>query len=156
MTLIAFNDLFLAPTGKLYEWLCHRGRDRYRYRDRYRDRDRGGWAKNHILACRSDPTSPIWTKIGTTKQLDPKNQPVTAFLKFRKIDLARRGQRSKFDQISLRNHVLACRSDPVSPMWTKIGTNKRLDPKNKPITAFLKFRKIDLTRRGQRSNFDKI
>ena len=112
--------------------------------------------KNHILACHSDPTSPIWTKIGTTKQLDPKNKPVTAFLKFLKIDLTRRGQRSKFDQISLRNHVLACRSDPVGPMWTKIGTSKRLDPTNKPVKAFLKFCKIDLTGRGQRSNFDKI
>jgi hypothetical protein len=115
-----------------------------------------GVGKNHILACRSDPTRPIWTKMGTTKQLDPKNNPVTAFLKFRKIDLTRRGQRSKFDQISLRNHVLACHSDPLSPVWTKIGMNKRLDPTNKPIKAFLKFRKFDLTGRGQRSNFDKI
>jgi hypothetical protein len=56
---------------------------------------------------------------------------------------------SKFYQILLRYHVLTCCSDPISLMWTKISSNKWLDPKNKPVTAFLKCRKIDLTGRGQ-------
>ena len=38
------------------------------------------WPRNHVLACCSDPAGPIWTKIGTVKQLDPGNKPVTAFL----------------------------------------------------------------------------
>ncbi len=73
----------------------------------------------------SECVIPIWPKVGITKQLDPKNKPVSAFLKFRKIDLTQRGQRSKFDLILPRNHVLACCSDPASPMWTKIGTVKQ-------------------------------
>ena len=36
--------------------------------------------QKHVLACCSDPAGPIWTKIGTVKQLDPGNKPVTAFL----------------------------------------------------------------------------
>jgi hypothetical protein len=84
----------------------------------------------------SECVIPIWPKIGITKQLDAKNKPVTAFLKFRKIDLTWRGQRSKFDLILTRNHVLPWRSDPASPMWTKIGTVKQLDPGNKPVMAF--------------------
>ena len=32
-----------------------------------------GEGKNYILDCRWDPTGPMWTKNGTTKQLDPKN-----------------------------------------------------------------------------------
>ncbi len=89
-----------------------------------------------ISASQMDPAWPIWPKIGTTKQLDPKNKPVTALLKFLKINLTGRSQRSKFDLILPRNHVLACRLDPASPMWTKIGTMKQLDPGNKPVMAF--------------------
>ncbi len=44
----------------------------------------------------SDATRPIGPKIGTTKQFDPKNKPITAFFKFLKIDLVGRGQRSNF------------------------------------------------------------
>ncbi len=44
----------------------------------------------------SECASPIWTKIGTTKQLDTKNKPVMYFLKILEIDLTRGGQRSKF------------------------------------------------------------
>ncbi len=68
----------------------------------------GGWGEpNVISASQMDPACPIWPKIGTTKQRDPKNKPVMAFLKFRKIDLTRRGQMSKFDLILPRNNVLA-------------------------------------------------
>ena len=35
--------------------------------------------RNHVLACHSDPANLMWTKIGTVKQLDHGNQPVTAF-----------------------------------------------------------------------------
>jgi hypothetical protein len=90
---------------------------------------------NVISASQMDPAWPIWPKIATTKQLDPKNKPVTAFLKFRKINLTRRGQRSTFDLILPRNHVLACRSDPANLMWTKIGTVKQLDTGNKTVMA---------------------
>ncbi len=45
------------------------------------------YPQNPILAGRSDPVSPIWTKISIMKQLDHKNKPVNAFLKFPKIDL---------------------------------------------------------------------
>ena len=85
----------------------------------------------------SECASPIWTKIGTTKQLDTKNKPVMYFLKILKIDPTRRGQRSKFYLILTRNHVLACHSDSAGPMWTKIGTVKQLDPGNMPLAAFL-------------------
>ena len=68
--------------------------------------------KNHILSCRSDLAGPLWTQIGITKQLDPKNKSVTAFLKFLKIDLTWRGQMSKFDLILPQNQILACCSDP--------------------------------------------
>ncbi len=92
--------------------------------------------QNHILACHLDPARPMWTKIGTVKQRYPGNKPVMAFFKICKFDLARRGQRSKFDLILTRNHVLACRSDLASPMWTKIGKVKQLDPGNQPVMAF--------------------
>ena len=44
----------------------------------------------------SECASPIWTKIGTTKQLDTKNKPVMYFLKILKIDPTQGGQSSKF------------------------------------------------------------
>jgi hypothetical protein len=52
--------------------------------------DGGGWGggskvKVTFMTCHSDSTCPIRTKIGTTKQLDPKNKPVTVILKFRKF-----------------------------------------------------------------------
>ena len=34
---------------------------------------------------------------------------------------------------------LACRAGPACPNWTKIGTNKGLDHKNKHVQAFFKF-----------------
>jgi hypothetical protein len=34
---------------------------------------------NHFLPCRSDPASPMWTEIGTIKQLDHTNKLVKAF-----------------------------------------------------------------------------
>ena len=36
--------------------------------------------RNHASACHSDPAGPMWTKIGTVKQLDPGNKPFVAFL----------------------------------------------------------------------------
>ena len=49
-------------------------------------------------------------------------------------------------------------SECAIPIWTKIGTTKQLDTKNKPVMYFLKILKIDPTRRGQGSsklpNFD--
>ena len=42
------------------------------------------WTRNHVLACHSDSAGPMWTKIGTVKQLDHGNKPVAAFLKFSK------------------------------------------------------------------------
>jgi hypothetical protein len=93
-------------------------------------------SKNHVLACRSDPAGPMWTKIGTVKRLNPRNKPIKRFLKMCKFDLTWRGQTSKFDLILSRNHVLACCSDLDGPMWTKIGTVKRLDHRNKPVKVF--------------------
>ncbi|MDP7246989.1 MAG: hypothetical protein QF389_10520 [Planctomycetota bacterium] len=95
----------------------------------------------------------IWTKIGMIKRLDSKNKPVTAFLKFRKIDLAWRGQRSKFGADRGAIVFLACRLDLTSPIGTKSGKTNQLDPKNKPVMAFFKIVKIDLRGRGQTSNF---
>ena len=37
-------------------------------------------ARNHVLTCRFDPAGLMWTEIGTVKQLEPGNKPVTAFL----------------------------------------------------------------------------
>ena len=104
-------------------------------------RKRGGRARTIRFWNNSECASPIWTKIAPTKQLDTKNKPVMSFLKILKIDPTRRGQRSKFDLFLTRNHVLACHSDSAGPMWTKIGTVKQLDHRNKPVTAFLKFSK---------------
>jgi len=42
--------------------------------------------------------------------------------------------------------------DPVRPIFTRIGTGTHLDIRNKLVKAFLK---IDLSRRGQRSIFDR-
>ena len=44
--------------------------------------------------------------------------------------------------IVLKKDVLASCSDLVSPMWTKIYTNKKIDPTNKPAKEYLKFHKI--------------
>ena len=77
---------------------------------------RGGRARTIRFWNNSECASPIWTKIGTTKQLDTKNKPVMYFLKILKIDPTRRGQRSKFYLILTRNHVLACHSDSAGPM----------------------------------------
>ena len=104
---------------------------------RGRMRGRGGGGGEELFWNNSDCAIPIWTKIGTPKQLDTKNKPVMYFLKILKIDPTRRGQRSKFYLILTRNHVLACHSDSAGPMWTKIGTVKQLDPGNKPLAAFL-------------------
>ena len=87
-----FHELFLESIFKLCNklWLYT---DRGSSMNGFVKEGEGEGGKNHILPCHSDPTSPIWTQIGTTKQLDPKNKSVTAFLKFLKIDLTRRGQR---------------------------------------------------------------
>ena len=93
---------------------------------------------SHVLACHSDSAGPMWTKIGTVKQLDPGNKPLAAFLRNLQIDPTPEGQRSKFlPFLGTRNNVLACHSDSAGPMWTKIGTVKQLDPGNKPLPAFL-------------------
>ena len=102
-----------------------------------RRRSRRGRARTIRFWNNSECASPIWTKIGTTKQLDTKNKPVMYFLKILKIDPTRRGQRSKFYLILTRNHVLTCHSDSAGPMWTKIGKVKQLDPGNKHLVAFL-------------------
>ena len=36
--------------------------------------------RNHVWACHLDSAGPIWTKIGTVKQLDPGNMPLAVFL----------------------------------------------------------------------------
>ncbi len=36
--------------------------------------------RNRIFSCHSDSAGPMWTKIGTVKQLDPGNKPLSAFL----------------------------------------------------------------------------
>ena len=86
----------------------------------------------------SECAIPIWTKIGTTKQLDTKNKPVMYFFKILKIDPPYgevKGQ--NFTYFFTRNHAMACHSDSAGPTWTKIGTVKQLDPGNKPLPAFL-------------------
>ncbi len=70
------------------------------------------------------------------KHIESGNEPVAHFFQIRKFDLAQRGQISKFDLILPQNHILACCSDPASPMCTKIGTVKQLYPGNKPVMAF--------------------
>jgi len=55
---------------------------------------RFGWEE--LFCNNSDCAVPIWTKIGTPKQLDTKNKPVMYFLKILKSDLTQRGQKSKF------------------------------------------------------------
>ena len=113
--------------------------------------------RNQVLACLSEPACPIFTKIGTLKQRDPGNKRVTAFFQMCKFDPTRRGQISRFDLISRRNHVLVCHSDRSCPMWTKIVTKKQLDPESKPVTYFfLKICKFCLARRRLRSKFDLI
>ena len=51
-----------------------------------RRRSRRGRARTIRFWNNSECASPIWTKIGTTKQLDTKNKPVMYFLKILKID----------------------------------------------------------------------
>ena len=36
--------------------------------------------RNHVLACHSNSSGPMWTEIGTVKQLNPGNKPLVAFL----------------------------------------------------------------------------
>ena len=43
--------------------------------------DRGGGRTRNILVCRFNVTYPMRTKIDTVKELDPVNNPFTAFFK---------------------------------------------------------------------------
>ena len=102
--------------------------------------------RNHVLACCSDPAGPIWTKIGTVKQLDTKNKLVMYF--FENSQNWPHTERSNVKiwpnfcpEISFL--LVACRSVPASPKYTKIGTIMRLDPTNKLVNAFLKFSTMD-------------
>jgi hypothetical protein len=56
----------MATVAVFSSHLCRKGKERDRR------------SKNHVLACHSDLASPIWIKIGTTKQLDPTKKPVKA------------------------------------------------------------------------------
>ena len=100
-----------------------------------------GWggAESHVFVRKMDPLSPIGTKIGTTMYLDTIHKPVTAFLKFPKFDLARRGQRSNFSQNHRFSDSKLHKMDPVSLRCTKIGTGMYLYTVNKPVIAILKF-----------------
>ena len=112
-----------------------------------RRRSRRGRARTIRFWNNSECASPIWTKIGTTKQLDTKNKPVMYFLKILKIDPTREGQRSKFLPIFwTRNNVSTCHSDSAGPTWTKIGTVKQIDPGK--ILCFLLHQKNNLGRAG--------
>ena len=73
MKSIRVRHSFLAPTGELYELLCHRGRRL------------GLGGKNHVLAWHLDPVHPIWTKISMNMVFDPKNKPIEEFFIFLKI-----------------------------------------------------------------------
>ena len=71
----------LAPTGELYELLCHRGVGRGRRR------------KNHIFAWHLYPVHRIQTKFGIDILLDPRNKPAKEFFFFSKSKMAAGGQK---------------------------------------------------------------
>ena len=71
---------FLAPTGELYELLCHR-REKERERKSKRERTQ----QNECFCNNLDPAHLIWTKFGMDIQLDPRNKPAEEFFIFLKI-----------------------------------------------------------------------
>ena len=71
----------LAPTGELYELLCHRGVGRGRRR------------KKHIFAWHLYPVHRIQTKFGIDILLDPRNKPAKEFFFFSKSKMAAGGQK---------------------------------------------------------------
>jgi hypothetical protein len=107
-------------------------------------------SKNHILDCHSDPAGPMWIKIGTVKRLDHRNKPIKMF--FFNLQIWPHMERSnvKIWPNFAQNHVWACHSDPSGPMWTKIGTVKRLHPRNKPVKVF--FKNLQIWPHTKRSN----
>jgi len=114
---------------------------------------RGGAESTFLSVLKVDPVRPIGIKIGTSTHLDTRNKPANAFLKFHKIDLSRRSQRSNLDQNLGLSDCMVRKVDPVPPICTKINTGTRLDTRNKPVEAFLEFCKMDLSRRGQSTDF---
>ena len=73
--------MFLAPTGELYELLktalSQEGREEEEEGEEHK------WSVFGITRnapFQSDSAGPMWTKIGTVKQLDPGNKPLVAFL----------------------------------------------------------------------------
>ena len=76
-----------------------------------RSRRSRGRARTIRFWNNSECASPIWTKIGTTKQLDTKNKPVMYFLKILKIDPTEWSKVKILPIFFTRNHVMACHSD---------------------------------------------
>ena len=88
-----------------------------------------------------DPLSPRCTKIGTGMYLDTRNKPVSAFLKFPKFDLARRGQMSNLSPNHRFSDSTLHKMDPVSRIMTKLHTNMRPYTRTKLICRHYCFSK---------------
>ena len=71
---IKVRDTFVAPTGELYELLCHRKRKREKRTP-----------QNESFWNNSDPVHLIWTEFGMDILLDHRKTPAEEFLIFLKI-----------------------------------------------------------------------
>ena len=67
--------MLLAPTGELYELLCHRKEGREKNRT----------PQNDCFWNNSDPVHLIWTTFGMDILIDPRNKPAEEFVIFLKI-----------------------------------------------------------------------
>ena len=94
--------MLLAPTGELYELLCHR---------KERERKEKRIPQNECFWNNSDPVHLIWTKFGMDIQLDPRNKTDEEFFLKSKMAAAVKGAKTaKFDPT---NHISAQQLDPV-------------------------------------------
>ena len=86
--------LFLAPTGELYELLCHKKEKKKKEDKKEKERTQ----QNKCFCNNLDLVQLIWTKFGMDIQLDPRNKPAEEFFIFLKIQDGRR--RSKVQKRS--------------------------------------------------------
>ena len=118
---------------------------------------RSNFRQNHRFSDstlhKMDPVSRIMTKLHTNMRPYTRTKLICRYYWFSKSKMAAGTQNGRrWVQICVFSYSTLHKMDPVSLRCTKIGTGMYLYTTNKPVTAILKFRKIDLARRGQRSN----
>ena len=92
----------------------------------------------------------FWQNLAWTYYLTIKTSLCRNFSFIPKFKMATRGQRSKIDQIWPTNHISARHLVSVNQIWTKLGMDILLDPKNKPAQESFIYRKIQDGRRGSK------